>query len=111
MMSLTPLEKQVIEMLLAGDDEQLAVLREQANRANIVSREMTGVGFYSQIIVPPESRRIQGCPTFKLGDVNGTASNVAHGFGFLLFVTEERCRRSKDIPTMNRGPTRFKVLG
>jgi hypothetical protein len=49
---------------------------------------MTGVGFYTEFVVPPEAPRVLGRPTFKLGDVNGTADNVNHGLGFLLYVTD-----------------------
>ena len=84
----TKLEDQVLQMLLRGEDECLAVLRQQAEQASVYFREMTGVGFFSEIQVPPEAPRITGRPSFTLGDVNGTAENVTHGLGFVLFVTE-----------------------
>ena len=40
MATLTPLEDQVIRMLLAGDDEALAVLRQQVDHAKVSSRRM-----------------------------------------------------------------------
>jgi hypothetical protein len=88
MTTLTPLEDQVIRMLLAGDDEALAVLRQQLDHAKVSSRRMTGVGFYTAFVVPPEATRVIDRPSFKLGDVNGTAANVKHGLGFLLYVTD-----------------------
>lgn len=87
MTTLTALEDQVLQALLAGGDEALAVLRQQAEEARILSRRKTGVGFYTEISVPPEVPRLAGRPSFKLGDVNGTAANVRHGLGFLLYVT------------------------
>lgn len=86
MRSLTILEKQVLEALLSGHDEVLAILRQQAKQLGVVSREMTGAGFYTEFLVPPAAPRVPGDPTFKLGDVNGTADNVRHGLGFLLYV-------------------------
>ena len=88
MTALTLLENQVIRMLLAGDDEALAVLRQQIDHAKVSSRRMTGVGFYTDFIIPPEVARIVDLPSFKLGDVNGTAANVMNGLGFLLYVTD-----------------------
>ena len=88
MTNLTTLEDRVLEMLLRGVDEVLSVLRQQAKQARVSSRKMTGVGFYTEFVVPPEVPRVPGRPTFKLGDVNGTADNVKHGLGFLLYVTE-----------------------
>ena len=88
MMKLTPLEQQVTQMLLDGDDETLSVLRQQAERADVSSREMTGVGFYTKFLVPSSSARPAGQPSFKLGDVNGSAANLKHGCGFLLYVDD-----------------------
>ncbi|SRR5713101_7641627 len=86
MTKLTTLEDRVLEMLLGGEDEILAILRLQAKQLQVSSREMTGVGFYAEFVVPSEVPRVPGRPTFKLGDVNGTADNVNHGLGFLLYV-------------------------
>src|SRR5437660_1160173 len=83
---LTSLEKQVLELLLAGEDENLSVLRQQVKRASVCSRKMTGVGFYSKFSIPIGLPRITGGPSFKLGDVNGSARNVKHGLGFLLYI-------------------------
>jgi hypothetical protein len=49
---------------------------------------MTGVGFYAKVALPPGTEPATGRPSFKLGDVDGTASNVKHGLGFLLYVTD-----------------------
>jgi hypothetical protein len=47
-----------------------------------------GVGFFTSFEVPPEAPRVKARPKFELGDVNGTADNVKHGLGFLLFVND-----------------------
>lgn len=75
-------------MLLRGDNEVLAILRQQLKDIGVSRREMTGVGFFTELVIPPPVPRIPGRPTFKLGDVNGTATNVDHGFGFLLYVKD-----------------------
>ena len=49
---------------------------------------MTGVGFFTKIIVEGDVARPVGRPTFKLGNVHGQADNVRHGLGFLLYVTD-----------------------
>ena len=77
-----------MEMLLAGDDDALAILRQQLIAAEVTSREMTGVGFYTNFSIPLNAARIPNQPSFKLGDVNGKAKNVEHGLGFILFVTD-----------------------
>ena len=88
MSNLTVLENQVLEKLLHGDDETLAILRQQAKEATILSRQMTGVGFFTKFAVRLDAPRIEGRSTFKLGDVNGTAGNVRHGLGFLLYIED-----------------------
>lgn len=88
MNTLTTLEKQVLEMLLRGQDEVLTILRQQAKQLQVSSRDMTGVGFYTEFLVPLDAPSVPGRPTFKLGDVNGTADNVRHGLGFLLCVKD-----------------------
>lgn len=88
MKELTSLERQVLEMLLSGQDEVLAILRLQARKLEVSAREMTGAGFYTEFLVSREAPRVPGNPTFELGDVNGTAENVSHGLGFLLYVTD-----------------------
>jgi hypothetical protein len=88
MSNLTALENRVLEMLLHGDDETLSVFRQQANEATVLSRQLTGVGFFTKFAVRPQAPRVEGRPTFKFGDVNGIASNVRHGLGFLLYIED-----------------------
>lgn len=87
-MTLTSLEDQVMQKLLAGDDQTLAVLRNQLDHAQVTSRKMTGVGFYSYFLIPPNLARISNRSSIKVGDVNGTATNVKHGLGFLLYIVD-----------------------
>jgi hypothetical protein len=75
-------------MLLQGDNDALALLRRQAEQARAASRKMTGVGFFTKFALPPGVPRLPGRQTFKFGDVNGTADNVNHGVGFLLYVDD-----------------------
>lgn len=88
MIDLTSLQKQVLEMLLNGDDEVLAILREQAKHGSVTSNRETGVGFYTEFAVPSEIQRAPGHKTFRLADVNGTAANLNHGLGFVLFIKD-----------------------
>ena|ERR1700761_9348881 len=88
MTDLTFSERQVIEMLLAGDDAVLAVLRQQLQMLRVSSRKMTGVGFFVEFSIPLEAVRVADHVTFKLGDVNGSAASVKHGLGFLLSVVD-----------------------
>ena len=88
MKTLTALEERVIRMLLAGDNPILATLRSQAENLAVSSRELTGVGFFTRLVVRENAPSIGIERSFKLGDVNGTAENVRNGLGFLLFVED-----------------------
>ena len=51
--SLSNLERDAIGMLLAGDDPRLGQLRRQLDVCWVRSREMTGVGFWTYLALPP----------------------------------------------------------
>lgn len=87
---LTPLEAQVIRMLLAGDGALLASLRAQAERIVAVSRQMTGVGFFTRFHVIVDDADLVSNRSFKLGDVGGSADGVLYGLGFLLWIERGR---------------------
>jgi hypothetical protein len=82
------LERKVMEMLLAGDDPTLNVLREQYRVADVTKRELTGVGFFLNFAVPPGAARLAGSGSLHLGDVAAQMEGLQHGAGFILFVRE-----------------------
>jgi hypothetical protein len=88
MKDLAPLESHVLAMLLRGDDEVRRVLRLQAEELEVTSRKLTGVGFFTEFTVPSYVPRIPESPTLKFGNVNGSAENIKHGLGFLLYVAD-----------------------
>ncbi len=85
-MKLTTLERNVLEMLLAGPEPELATLRAQAGSAQAADRRLSGVGFYTKFAFPSEPVPLPGRPTFDFGDVNAKSPQLAFGAGFVLFV-------------------------
>lgn len=85
---LTPLERQVMEMLLAGDHPSLEVLQEQFQLADVVKRELTGAGFYLEFTLPQRADRLDAPKSFHLGDVEADIEGLEHGAGFVLYVRE-----------------------
>jgi len=87
---LTPLEAEVLKWLLAGEDSILAALREQFASASILSRNLTGHGFYLNFIVSTSVTRLHEKfhvkPDFCFGDVKASIDSLEHGAGFLLWV-------------------------
>jgi hypothetical protein len=85
---ITDLEGIVLDLLLAGDDPSLAVLRRQLSHTEVVEREFTGVGFFTRLRVPPAAPVLEQRPRLVIGDVYGKIAHLEHEAGFLLFVTD-----------------------
>lgn len=82
------LEQAVLNKLLSGDHPALAVLRVQAEKARVVKRKKTGVGFFCDFEVEASAPALDG--DFQISDVYGELSNLAHGAGFVLFIRSGR---------------------
>jgi hypothetical protein len=82
------LERNVLAMLLAGDHPSLTVLREQFAVVEVEAREFSGVGFFTELRVPPSAPRLEGRPRLIIGDVHAEVSGLEHPVGFLLFVSD-----------------------
>jgi hypothetical protein len=70
-----------------------AILRKRISPVNIVvlfsgDQRFFVVADSFEFVVPSEVARVPGRPTFRFGDVNGTAENVKHGLGFIFFVKD-----------------------
>jgi hypothetical protein len=88
MKELSDLERAVLDKLLAGSDPVLQVLREQAERARIASRKLTGAGFFCSFEVPAGVRPLTTRQDFHFGDVNAHIDGLKYGAGFVLRVRE-----------------------
>jgi len=84
---LTRLEREVMRMLLEGNDPVLHALRQQFAHSCVVRRELTGVGFFMTFDVSPEVPQAAGGKSFALGDVYADIKGLSHGAGFVLFVS------------------------
>lgn len=81
------LEAAAMRMLLAGDHQALAALRTQWSVAKVLSRTLTGVGFFTEFEVPSEAPRASlRAERLRLGDVEAVIPGLAHGAGFLLYL-------------------------
>ena len=90
MEGLNALEQAVLDKFLAGDHPTLATLRAQAKNAHLLTRELSGVGFFCSFEVPPQAPRLEGLGDFQLDDVNAAVNGMAHGAGFVLFIRDGR---------------------
>ena len=85
---LNEMEKRALEMLVAGEDDRLAVLRSQLKGASVARRELTGVGFFTHLSVAAHLPRVHGQKRLVIGDVYSEIAGLRNAAGFLLFVTD-----------------------
>jgi hypothetical protein len=86
--SFTRLERAVIEKLLAEDSAILDLLRQQAAAASVGRREHTGVGFFTEIVLPPSIRRADIARRAHLADVDAHLPNLTNGAAFVLYLQD-----------------------
>jgi hypothetical protein len=87
-MRLNELEIAVIEKLLAGDYDSLAVLRRQVQQTEVDRRELTGVGFFTYLSVTRCIGRLPQPSRIVLGDVQARIPGLKFGAGFLLYIVD-----------------------
>ncbi len=88
---LSPLERDVIAMILSPDHPVLSALRRQFERCHVASRQITGVGFFTNLDVETDASPapvMPGSTRLCLGDVTATIEGLEHGAGFVLFVQD-----------------------
>ena len=84
---LTPLERGVMRLLLAGVQPALRVLRRQLDVSHVRSRESTGTGFVTTFAVPEECERVRSNRNrIDLGGVVAEIEGLEFGAGFALFI-------------------------
>ena len=87
-MDLTPIEREAGTRLLDGDDVAFLALRQQAQGADVVSREFTGVDS-SRSQHPCHIPRLpDGTRIGPIGGVGAEITGLRHGAGFVLFLVD-----------------------
>lgn len=85
---LTNFEKDVMRMLLQGEDPALAILRSQLDVSHVAHREFTGAGFYTTFSVPSNAPRLGQRKSFHFGDVSAEIQGLEFGAGFVVHVQD-----------------------
>ena len=75
----SPLEREAINLLLAGDVPILEQRREQLKQVVAVDREFTVVGFFTNFKFADNLSPIPGEPSFAIADVGGQLEGAANG--------------------------------
>ena len=82
------IERQAMQMLLAGDHPALETLRQQFEQCHVLARDITDVGFFATFEVRRDAPRIHSRQRLVIGDVCADVERLADGCGFLLFVDD-----------------------
>lgn len=85
---LSDFEQTVLARLLSGQDPRFAQLRRQAEGLRVLAREETGVGFFVSIAVEAGIPAVEGETDLVIEGVSGELEGLAHGAGFIAFVTD-----------------------
>jgi hypothetical protein len=88
MRALWPIERAVLDAVGCDNPSLAEPLRQQADAAQVIEHENTGVGFFSTVTVEGEvPPLLDGSP---LDDAFGTIGGLEHGMGFVVFFEKGR---------------------
>ncbi len=86
---LLPFESAVLDMIVKDETlsaEDGVILKQQMKEAIIISRKMTGVGFFTDFQINEGSPHFNK-QTFTIGNkVRATIPGIEYGVGFVLFI-------------------------
>ena len=89
-LDLTNLEHAVLEAILAEDTVLARGLRGQLAGITVVSRQHTGVGFFTYLAVAADAMPLDPPESTAFGDVSATIPGLVDGAGFVVFVEAGR---------------------
>jgi hypothetical protein len=85
--ALTDLERDAMATMLRHDHPVTTLLRAQLDECRIKGRELTGVGFFTDIVVP-QALAVPGLGSMHLNDAVVEIAGLEHGVGFVLFIRD-----------------------
>ena len=85
--SFEPFERELLQILLAGDVEPLPTLRAQLAAATVAERKYTGVGVFTDFRLPLGAPKAQPL-NFEVTDVAYELEGAQNGGGVILFVRD-----------------------
>lgn len=88
MLTLTPLEQSVLDLLLDKPGEPFETLRQHLAHASVVQRQLTGHGFFTDFSVAVDAPVRRDLPNAAFGDVTAQIPGLQHGAGFVVFVRD-----------------------
>jgi len=91
MTELNVLELAVLKKLFDGNQSALIALGRQVDVARVVSRQVTGAGFFTTFTVPSDvaSAHVRDVK-IRFGDVEAKIAGLRYGAGFLVYIESGR---------------------
>lgn len=77
-------EKAVMQKIMEKDTPVNAILREQYERSEVINRDFSGVGFFTEFRIPTDAPQIPKLVQSGYGNVTAIINGI-HGYGFILF--------------------------
>ncbi|MGI6161068.1 MAG: hypothetical protein ACOYJD_03465 [Christensenellales bacterium] len=81
-------ESDVMYKIISENNEISDELVKQYKNAKVVSREFTGVGFYTNFMVSNENLRLKDNFNVEMGNVQAELDGLKYGAGFVLFIRD-----------------------
>jgi uncharacterized Zn finger protein (UPF0148 family) len=80
-------EKEVMEKIMEKDTSINAILKEQYKKARVVSRDFTGVGFFTDFELADDAPNIEEEVAYGYGNVTAIINDF-YQCGFVLFIKD-----------------------
>lgn len=85
---MTPLDKSVLETMASESTNDATAFAEQVRRATVLSRQHSGVGFFTDFDVPDDVPLLGGDFRTELAVVHSEHPDLSNGAGFVVFATD-----------------------
>jgi len=80
-------ERDIMKKILSENPNVSDRIEKQYESSKVISREFTGVGFFTKFEIFDTSLRLPHSPNLVLGDAHANIQGLEYGAGFILFVT------------------------
>ena len=77
-----------MDRIIAEDSIIAEVLEKQYKSARVISREFSGVGFFTNYEISDNSLRLADSLNLELGNTQARLEGLKHGVGFVLFIRD-----------------------
>ena len=81
-------ESDAMTRIIAENPNLSDKLTRQYSSAKVVSREFTGVGFFTDFEVMDKESKLDDCANLQLGNVQAKIKGIEFGAGFVLFIKD-----------------------